>query len=95
MDKTATIIKDCLPGLVGHASLYRLSEPLEGHEFVVASAVTIDLSIIGRASEPETYLFPADESGAITDWLELPGSQKGTLEHADALRDAGYEIIPA
>lgn len=94
MDKTATIIKDWT-GLAGHASLYRLSEPLEGHEFVVVSAVTTDRSFTRRASEPETYLFPADESGAITDWLKLPGSQKGTLEHADALRDAGYEIIPA
>lgn len=90
--KTATLVKANLPGFCGTASLYRLSEPLEGHEFVIASAVAIDLEMIGRGQEPETYLFPADETGAVKDWGELDGSLRGTLSHTEALGAAGYSI---
>ena len=36
----------------------------------------------------ETYVFPADSEGNITDWAELPGSFKGEANHTEALR--GY-----
>ena len=73
--------------VVGTANqgLFRCDPPLAGHEFVVASANTV----CGR---PETYLFPADESGQITGWSELPGSLKDTLDWGDAFGSAGYEV---
>lgn len=42
----------------------------------------------------ETYIFPSDTVGNIMDWLELEGSQRGTLSHERILTDMGYEIIP-
>lgn len=77
-------------------SLYQLSPPLEAkdwddnvkdvHEYVVVSAVN------AMDTGAETYIFPADSEGKITDWLELDGSFKGALDHAEALANAGYEI---
>jgi hypothetical protein len=83
--KTATYIKN-LTGFAGTAALYKLSSPLEGHNYVVVSSVT-------RPIDPETYIFPADKRGDILDWSELRGSQHGTLNHADALKSAGYDVI--
>ena len=81
----ATLIKERLPDMVGHANLYRMEPPLDGHPYVVASAAdTFDHG-------EEVYLFPAEEDGTITDWAELRGSMRGTLNHADALARAGYE----
>lgn len=94
--ETATYIKT-LDGFRGNAALYRLSKPLGGYsddektfEFVVASA-----SRIPYVGGTETYLFGADADGNVVDWCELPGSVKNTLDHADALRRAGYEIRAA
>jgi len=66
--------------------LYEMKPPHKGHRYVVASAV------IAPFSGAETYLFPADAQGEITDWDELPGSIRGTLEHGDAIEAAGYEV---
>jgi len=43
---------------------------LEECEYVVVSAT----EVFGR---PETYIFPSDENGKVTDWLELEGSFQG------------------
>lgn len=75
-----------LDGMRGDARLYEMSPPLEGHTFVVVSAV------IAMFSGPETYIFPANEKGEIEDWGELEGSQRGTLSHSDVLRELGYEV---
>ena len=84
--KTATLVKQLTGGRKDvDQALYLLSEPLEGHTHVVVSAA----SVLGR---PETYIFAADESGEITEWLELDGSMRGTLQHKDALAKAGYEV---
>lgn len=83
--KTAKHIKD-LSGFTGHAALYELSEPLDGHKHVVVSATH------AMFSGPETYIFPADETGKVENFGELDGSQKGTLNHATALEDAGYAL---
>lgn len=83
--KTATLVKRYLPSFNGAARLYHLSEPLDGHEFVVVSAVV-------AYSGPETYIFPADESGKVTGWCELHGSFRGELDHESALEGAGYEV---
>lgn len=87
--KIATRIKRYDNG-TGDAWVYKLSEPHEGYgegasDHVVVSAVHV-------MGQPETYIFPCDADGKVTSWGEMPGSQKGTLEHVEALRDAGYEI---
>jgi hypothetical protein len=96
--KTATPIRR-LSGWQGKATLYKLSEQLEGNTYVIVSAV--DLSDRYRRYPDdathgsmliETYIFAATEDGEVADWMELPGSMKGTLDHAEALRDAGYEV---
>jgi hypothetical protein len=75
-----------LTGFTGSAKLYRLDPPLEGNEFVAVSATV-------AYRWPETYIFPADESGNVLDWGELDGSFRGALDHAAALEGAGYEVI--
>lgn len=66
---------------------YKLSEPLDGHEYViVSSAYTWDHG-------DETYIFGANENGEIVEWGELEGSYVGGLDHEIALRSAGYEVV--
>lgn len=83
--------------------LYRLSEPLDGHTYVIVSAVTlptagyvpfVDSFVHGENAAEETYIFACDEAGKITQWGELKGSFKGAKDHARALRNAGYEVLP-
>lgn len=90
MSKTATRIRTTgLNNMHGDARLYQLSEPLEGHDYVVVSAVDDTRGIYPIC---ETYIFGADSSGHITDWGELPGSFQGDTNHAVALEGAGYEV---
>jgi len=63
-------------------------QPVKHHRYVVVSAVV-------AYSGPETYIFPADEEGAITDWGELEGSFRGALNHEAALQGAGYDVVEA
>jgi hypothetical protein len=92
----------------GDARLYKVDPPMplrdwtadklgvKDTEYVVVSAVTLDFGGMMRGqsiyNSTETYIFPADETGEITDWGELDGSMKGTLKHSEALREAGYEV---
>jgi hypothetical protein len=81
------------PSHVGDQKLYRLDPPLKGwddgeYEWVVSSAAS-------PLGEPEVYLFPADKAGEISDWGELPGSKRGTLDHDEPLEDLGYAVVPA
>lgn len=102
---TATFVKG-LSDMRGHASLYKLDPPLvvtdcdwnaeeadrevlETHEYVVVSAVVVPFN------GPETYIFPANAEGHITSWGELEGSFRGGLDHAEALKGAGYKIVRA
>lgn len=87
--KKATLVKDVSVqnGATGEQRLYRLSPPMDGVEFVVTSAVN-------NGWAHETYIFAAHESGAIVDWVELPGSYRGDTDHERALRGAGYEVQP-
>ena len=91
--KTATF-KKMLRGFNGVAGLYELSEPLKPYaidendseyNYVVVSAAI-------AYGGPETYIFGADESGNVLDWLELPGSIRGEYSHDVALNHAGYEV---
>ncbi len=90
--KTATF-KKMLTGFNGVAGLYELSEPLKPYaideidteySYVVVSAMI-------AWGGPTTYIFGADESGNVLDWLELPGSIRGIYCHKTALENAGYE----
>lgn len=86
-------------GMNGSKRLFRLDPPLRQrdwfadeddafteHEIVVVSAAI-------AFGSPETYIFPADRSGEITDFGELDGSFRGSLDHEEALRNAGYDRI--
>ena len=84
----AILVKDNLKGFTGHAALYRMEPPLDGHDFVIASA-----SILVPTG-PETYLFPADAEGNVVSWLEMDGSYRGGLSHAKAFAGVGYSIEP-
>lgn len=84
-NKTATPTYINLPNFSGDAQHFSLNEPLDGAEHVIVSAV----DVFGR---PETYIFPADKDGNVTDWGELTGSFHGGLDHEEALRGAGYEV---
>lgn len=97
---TATFVKD-LTNFRGEARLYRLTPPLEAErwnvdtetdetqamEFVAVSAV------VAYSSGPETYIFEADSDGNVLAWGELSGSFRGDLDHEQALRNAGYEVV--
>ena len=54
---------------------------LVGDEYVLTSKVC-------TAWLHETYAFPADKDGNVTDWMELPGSCRGEVSHEDVI--AGY-----
>jgi hypothetical protein len=98
MEKQAVFVKN-LKSWKGDAKLYKLLPPLveteydgktvETHEFVVVSAVN------AMFSGPETYIFPANEDGTVKNYGELEGSFHGELDHAEALRGAGYEVVNA
>lgn len=89
----ATLIAAALPGFRGTVNLYKLDVPLRSnwtdasYEYVAVSAADVPYS------GPETYIFGADENGEIADWADLHGSFRGALDHAQALRNAGYEIV--
>lgn len=101
MRGTATLVQK-LDGFTGDARLYRLSPPLptfdpewdvgdpsEPAEYVVVSGTVVPYS------GAETYIFAADEAGRVLTWRELNGSFRGGIDHAGALRGAGYTITEA
>ncbi len=87
MEHVATKLKD-LPDWRGDAAVYSLSPAMTGGiEHVVVSAVDCPEMRIY-----ETYIFASDADGEVTDYAELEGSEQGILDHAAALRGAGYSI---
>lgn len=97
MTKTATFLRK-LDDFKGDARLYQLSELVgydldwETEEYAAQTNHVIVSAVIALYSGPETYIFPANEEGKVLDWGELDGSFRGSLDHEQALRDAGYEI---
>ena len=97
----ATFIKS-LSGFTGDVELYRVEPSANypvinpdsgewddegGHtEYVAVSAINCE------CGGPSTYIFPADEHGKILRWGGLAGSYRGGLDHAEALRRAGYTV---
>lgn len=96
--KKAVFVKN-IEGWNGDARLYKMLPPLvatdydgktvETHDFVIVSAV------VAMLSGPETYIFPATEDGKTKNFGELDGSYRGGLDHAKALRGAGYKAVAA
>jgi hypothetical protein len=84
MAPTAKMIKK-MATMRGDARLFELSEPLEGNIHVVVSAIDNEFGT-------ETYIFGCDNEGKITQWGELPGSQKGTITHTEVLNEIGYIV---
>lgn len=89
-----------LDGFRGEAILFRMEPPLEGHEYVVVSAIDPKppegMNFMRYAVfQPETYIFGADPDGHVIDWRELDGSFKGAMDIPRALAQAGYEIREA
>lgn len=50
------------------------------YQYFIVSAVRV-------SGMPETYIFPSNEQGDVVIFSELPGSQKGTLNHNVAISD--------
>jgi hypothetical protein len=81
-----------------HQALYKLDPGIEGNEYVILSTSYYNGNM-GSYNEnnpliKETYIFAANKDGTIKDYLELDGSQKGSVCHAEVLTDAGYTILP-
>ena len=91
----ATYLRD-LKGWNSDARLYKLSEPARWHghgdpiEFTYVAVSAIHVGQI-----PETFVFPADVSGKVISWSELPGSFRGALHHDRALRGFIDQAVPA
>lgn len=98
MIKTAKFIKK-LSNFRGDARLYEVNPPVNFNEdydtgeYKQSTSYVVVSAAIAPFSGPETYIFPADKTGKIIDWLELNGSYQGGLDHKLALTNAGYEII--
>lgn len=96
--KTATFVR-ALTGFRGEARLYRVSPPMVENQWPgdgkVEHGCVVVSAVVAMFSGPETYIFPADESGAVVSWGELDGSFRGGLDHEAALRGAGYTVIDA
>lgn len=96
--KTATKVKS-LTGYTGDAALYKLNPPLELRDWADNKTAETEYVIVSATfamfSGPETYIFPAadETSEKPSDWGELDGSYRGGLDHEEALRGAGYEVV--
>ena len=97
--KTATEIPNPNEShLTGDARLYELSEPVEysfyDHETDQRGRLDTSYVIVSgvgtMCSGEETYIFPANESGTVLAWRELPGSFQGHTDHTEALAGMGY-----
>ena len=88
--KKAKFVKD-VSGFTGIAKLYRVSPPVRFNGQKRASWIIVS-GVDAMFSGPETYIFPASAKGEVRDWGELEGSFRGSIDHNQALRNAGYEI---
>ena len=92
MTKTAKLVKALPPNTIGAVwKVYHLDPPIEYDEGRKAEHVVVSASVV-QYSGPETYVFPSTEGGEVTSWVELEGSYRGGLDHAEALNNAGYVV---
>lgn len=81
--------------------VYSLTVPLKGYEeyddegnALVRKHHMVMLSqLCAPFSGWETYIFPVDENGEVTDWGELPGSYRGYINHEELLKSLGYTVV--
>ena len=83
----ATRIIENTGGFAGVSHTYRLSEPLDGHEFVTVFAVDFP-----GTQHDETVIVGAREDGSAYLMNRLPGSLVGWADHEKALQLAGYSL---
>lgn len=93
----ATQVPAQLADFRGDARLFKLSQPVKyssaaGRTFQTEYVV---VSAVNAYGGPETYIFAADAHGRVLDWFELGGSFRGGLDHAHALKGAGFDVQPA
>ena len=74
---------------VRQAVLIKLDEPVGYGDEKTTDHIYVSAAIGARADE--VYLFPADANGRVLNWLELPGSRRGTDNIRMTMMDAGYD----
>ena len=98
---TATLLKTYTHPL-GVQKTYQLSPPIRRESECCACGnvthrdvkhVVVSASIVPDIG-PETFIFEGAADGQITHWIEMAGSARNTLDHAEVLRNAGYEVAP-
>ena len=93
--KTAKFIKK-LVTFTGDARLFELSEAVSTEAYPESDATTrfvVVSAVSAPFSGPETYIFPANRDGKVLSWGEMTGSFRGGLDHVEALRGAGFEVV--
>lgn len=101
MSKTATLIRTLPRGtnsMVAAQAIYKFDPPLPTSYDEDESETTIYALVSASNamfSGPEVYLFAYNdpEDTEPVSWMELPGSQKGTLSHEEVISDLGYTIV--
>lgn len=75
--------------------LYRLEPPLavDWPKDRLITHVIVSGSEHPAFNIKETYIFEADATGEVMDWVELPGSFQGEINHAKALANMGYNKV--
>ena len=86
--KTAVFLKQMLKGWRGDARLYSVAPDLGEYGFVVVSQCETR-----SGGKPQTFIFGCDNEGIPYTMEQLPGSILGKASHAEALRNAGYEVV--
>jgi len=86
----ATRVRSNLRGFTGVAHLWRLSPPVAHGGGLVDYVVTS--ATLAAYSGPETYIFPANPDGKVSDWGEMSGSYRGGLDHEQAIRNSGWLV---
>lgn len=85
------------PNTPADQKLYKLSRPMKyggyNGEFYETEYVVVSAIVAMDTQLPETFIFPATETGRILSYLDLPGSFRGELNHRKALENAGYVVI--
>lgn len=84
--KIARLLKSNLRGFTGTAHLYKLRPSHERAKFVVVSQTN------AMFTGAETYIFPANRKGEVTNWGELSGSVRGSYSPESVLESLGYTI---
>lgn len=95
--KTAVRLKRNYSAWTGHARLYRLSHPIAysvvGEDTMRKTRYVIVSDVHAMFAGPETLIFPAHKNGDPINMIDVEGSVRGVRDHAQALRNAGYEIV--